>query len=208
MAEQWLEMGEAHFGKRPPVNKQEFSKRLSAKINGDQNLRRWLQVKPEVWQEQFEGRWESGQEFINDVLAQAQVMFFRHLTNDQKPSSLQFAFLDDEWDEWIYQATTAVQVAWHKANSEWAKYVLPAAVFDPTTVGIPQDDEPCTDPEFAGMTWGEVRALGAQDTFEQRDDSGEDPLLERMAEAGETFARLKSAMVANRDTTTTKETHR
>lgn len=204
LAQQWLDMAEAKYGDRPPVNKQNFSKRLSDKINSDENLRYWLRVKPEGWA-RFGGRWEDGRHFINDVLSKMLDLFFTHLTQDQKIGSIQFAFLDDEWDEWVYQAVTAVQVAWHKANSEWVKYDLPTAVFDRSTVGRPEDDDPCTDPEFAGMTWGEVRALRSEEHLETDDGVESDHVRERMEAAGDTFARLRSVMVANREETTKKE---
>jgi hypothetical protein len=200
MADQWLELGEAHFGKRPPVNRQEFSKRLSAKINSDPNLRKWLKIRPERWQSTFGGKWEAGSDFVNDVLARAVEMFWRYLTNDQSNSaSLQFAFLDDEWDEWIYQATTAVKVEWAQRKGDWSKPELPSAVFDPATVGRPEADEPCKDPLFEGMTWGEVWALDDREMLSER---SEEPIARPKHASLES---PKRAIVANHHTTA-KET--
>jgi hypothetical protein len=205
LAQQWLSMAEAKYGERPPVNLHNFSKRYSDKINSDPNLRYWLRVKPDQW-DKFDGRWKDGRHFLNDVLYKMLRLFFQHLTEQQKIGSVQFAFLNDEWDEWVYQAVTAVQVAWHKDHGTWVKYDLPEAVFDPSTVGKPNPEDPCTDPMFEGLTWGEVWAQDEEDRRslpKAKDD--DDSLAEAMASAGETFARLKSVMVANREKTTTKE---
>lgn len=205
LAEQWLEMGEAQFGKRPPVSKVEFSKRLDTRILADERLQRWLRISPERWQEVFPGVWNSGIEFVNDVLYRMLELFYENLTEDQKnTSALQFAFLNDEWDEWSYHAVTSVQVKWFKTNGHWSAPTLPKAVFDPATVGQPDDDAPCTDPMFEGMTWGEVRARSGEDRkfLTPRSDDGYDPSLrEQVERTAEKFAELKSVMLANREDT-------
>lgn len=198
MAGQWLDLGEAHFGKRPPINRQEFSKRLSAKVNSDPQLRRFLRIKPERWQ--IHGYWESGPHFVNDVLAKALELFWKYLTNAQTNTAvLQFTFLDEEWDEWIYQAITAVQVAWHQEHGNWTKPELPSAVFDPSTVGQPKPEDPCTDPEFEGMTWGEVWALDDREMLAER---SEEPIARPTHQS---LAMPKRASIASHHTTA-KET--
>jgi hypothetical protein len=214
LSEQWMEMATAALGQHPRVNQAEFAKRLDAKIAEDKSLGRWLRFRPEWWQEHFPGKWESGVEFLNDVLARMLEMFFGSLTDEQvsKPGSLQFAFLTDEWDEWCYHATTSVQVAWHKEHGDWEAPTLPKAVFDPATIHAPKDEDPCTDPMFEGMTWGEVRAQADEDRefFVPSTEEDDEALKEQLASARGTFARLKSVMLSNREstTTTTKETTR
>lgn len=208
LAEQWLEMGLGHFGKRPPVNKQEFSKRLDAKIKGDPNLTKWLKMKPEFWADT--GKWDNGGDFVNDVVSKMIDLFYKYLiANQTNTSALQFDFLNDEWDEWAYQAETAVRMDWNREHGTWVTSSLPSAVFNPASVGKPNPEDPCTDPTYpAGITWAEAWALDdewLQDhPLEERDDEVPDTDYR----ASEGFARLAAAMLANRDrrrTTTSNE---
>lgn len=207
IAEQWLETGAAHFGKPVAVNKREFAKRLATKIRNDRSLGVWLRRPPDFWD--YFGSWDDGYDFVNEVLAKMSDLFWGHLIEAQKNiPAIQYDFLDREWDEWVYQAVTAIQVAWLKDHESWGKPGLPSRVFDRATVGRPEDDEPCTDPEFAGMTWGEVRALREEDSRDLPSLSEEQILAEQQAEKerrAERLAIIKGAMVANRSSTT-KET--
>lgn len=212
LAEQWMEAGEAHFGRRPPVNQAGFSKRLKAKINSDPQLLPWLKKGPGYW-ERFE-TWDDGFEFVNDVVARAIEMFYEYLTEDQKNSAaLQFAFLNDEWDEWIYQAIDSVKIRWIKTNvsdDHWKPMTLPTAVFDPATVGVPDPDDVHPDPFWEGRTFREVEEINDRDLAELQpmDDEAYERMHEdyrkRQAEALARFASHTTAIVAKR-TTTTKE---
>jgi hypothetical protein len=194
LAGQWLELGEARLGQRPAINLPEFAKRFAAKVNSDRELLSW------AWKVYPGSRWSTGADFVNDVIVRMIELFWDHLTVEQTNTpSLQFAFLEDEWDEWAYQALTSLKVAYYRENGTWEKPVLPSAVFDASTVGRPDPDAPCTDPAFEGMTWGEVWAQQGHDVdlWAARDDEPE-PAPEA------DFAIVKRAIVANH---TTKETH-
>lgn len=201
MAEHWLDLGEAHFEKRPPLNKQAFSKRLSDKINSDPTLRKFLRIRPERWEHMLGGSFKSGPDFVNEVLYQAVRLFWKYLTTEHGNSpALQFLFLDEEWDEWIYQAVTTVQVGYYHKHGEWSEPTLPSRVFDPSTAGMPNPDDLCTDPTFEGMTWGQV---WAQDDHELFGERSEEPIARPDHPR---IAMPKHAKVARRKTHTTKET--
>lgn len=213
LAEQWMDAGTAHFGRRPPVNQAEFSKRLAAKINTDPQLLVWFK-KPVGYWDQFDW-WESAYDFVNDVVARAMEMFFEFLTEDQKPSTVQWAFLGDEWDEWIYQAIDSVKIRWirrHVAEEAWQPMSLPTAVFDPTTVGAPDPDALHPDQEFwPGKTYREVQEINERDLDDLQPLPDED--YEQMYAISRArlngvvagYATATAAMVAKRGKTTTKE---
>lgn len=200
LAEQWLVEGEKKFGKRPPVNKQAFAERFSAKINSTRDLRVRAAIPPEKWK--WKEEWDSGLDFILDVISRMITKFFGHLTEDQhNTSSLQFDFLEDEWDEWVYQAITSCEVTWAVNHGTWKKSGGIYKPLDRKTIGRPSPESPCNDPNFPGMTWGEVWALPAEPTPQKPEDDEPEPPYEW--DAGLT-SRLRT-ILANRKTATTEE---
>lgn len=126
LAEMWVEQGTQTFGRRPPVNLPEFSKRLSEKINTDPDVKRMLSPKrfnPETGYvqrvdlspEQVAQRIER----VNGILARMIEIFWENLEEgDQNTSSLQFKFLGDEWDQTWYDAEVSVDVRDIRSKSD------------------------------------------------------------------------------------------
>lgn len=158
LAEQWLDLGEAKFGKRPPVKRQGFSQRLSDKVQQDQRLRRLLRVPDQKFQPDY----ADSSDYVTAVVFRAMEMFFEHLTEEQgNTSRLQWDFLSDEWDEWIYEAIKSLQVRWINKHDLWQKPPPPPKIFSMHTE--PDPDEVHPDPFFNGMTRAQVRAQNEED---------------------------------------------
>lgn len=199
LAQQWITEGEKKFGRRPPVNTVNFAVSFSEKINSTWDLRKWVQGPDEKWERTL---WNSGQEFVVDVISRMIRMFYDHLTEDQTRESAQFDFLHEEWDEWVYQALTSAQVSEYQAHGTWTPTSGKYKPLDRSTIGKPRDEDPCTDPDFSGMTWGQVRALDADEPRGERDFANEEPEPERKRGS---LARPKRDRLANREATTTEE---
>lgn len=118
LAEQFLEQGKTFFGRNVPVNRAEFSKRLSAVINDDRDVKNLLA--PWDWNEdrtRLVRTRLSASEFakavdrINDVVSEMINVFWANLeAGAQNSGGLQFRFLDDDWAQLWYVAETNLEV--------------------------------------------------------------------------------------------------
>lgn len=118
LAEHFLEAGKAFFGRHIPVNRAEFSKRLSETINTDRDVVNLL--RPWEWDDDHkylhrtpltEPALGRAILWINDVVAEMIDLFWNRLEQGAANSgSLQFRFLDDDWAALWYDAVTNLEV--------------------------------------------------------------------------------------------------
>ena len=118
LAEQFIEEGKAFFGRNIPVNRAEFSKRLSEQINSDPDVRNALS--PLEWNEAHthvvrtrlpEEEFTKAVDKVNAIVAEMITRFWSNLeVGTALNGGLQFRFLHDDWDELWYQAAMNLEV--------------------------------------------------------------------------------------------------
>lgn len=113
MAQHWVDLGTAALGRRPKVNLEEFSKRLSSTIHNDPEFRKILADKD---------RWG----YVDDLLVRMIEMFWEDLDGTGRSAS-QWTFLDDQWDDLRYDAATSLRVRYLKEHGR----AVPPPVYDP-----------------------------------------------------------------------------
>lgn len=112
MAEQWIDLGTAALGHRPPVNLEEFSKRFSSTARRDPEVKRMFKAR--------------GMEYVENVLVRMIELFWESGDPNRSAGTSQFVFLHDEWDDLIYDAETSLEVRRRKAIGR----TIPAPVYD------------------------------------------------------------------------------
>lgn len=117
LAEHFLELGKAFFGRNIPVNRAEFSKRLSERINTDPDVHAML--RPLEWNDKHrlvrtrlpQAEHDKRVERINDIVAEMISLFWSRLEAGAPNSgAIQFRFLDDDWGQLWYDAVTNLEV--------------------------------------------------------------------------------------------------
>lgn len=124
LAEFWIQRGEVALGTRPAVNLPEFSKRLQAAIQADQDIRKAIE-RPEG-----QNPAEVGPEYVNDLISVMIENFWDTLAEGDKTHH-QFKFLRDDWDDLYVAAETSLRV----------KRILKNPVVV-TTSAVPKQDNP------------------------------------------------------------------
>lgn len=114
IAEQWLETGKATTGERPPVRLPEFSQRLHERIQRTKFIALVLTERTD----EFSMVFERGPDYVDDLLARMVEIFWDTLEVGTRNSSLQFAFLNDDWDLLVEQARSSLQVRWIKVHGK------------------------------------------------------------------------------------------
>lgn len=96
-AQDWKDRGRDVFDRPVPVNQGQFAKRLNEKIKADKDLQKSLR--------------KHGPEYVNDLLSWMIEKFWSNIEVGQdNTSALQFAFLNDEWDDLMYRGETYLHV--------------------------------------------------------------------------------------------------
>lgn len=120
--EYWLDKATEVFGKRPPINRAEFSRRFAERIRSDKAF--WANIDRRGKLRDKEKRLR----YINDQISLMTDKFFDHLDlGDENTAALQFKFLDDEWAHWRYEAEVSLDVrALNRGLADGTVRTLPA----------------------------------------------------------------------------------